>query len=117
MCEAFRTKLFHCVPPESNFESVQMSETQSFVDRLESNGLFLEAVAQSSVPFRQKLMLRLAYRVPSIRADIDAYVQAAVDESGDPGVLANGDIIRIIIEHLPEIIAFIEMLLKLFGGV
>lgn len=92
-----------------------MSETLSFRDRMRSGDLFREAVAQSSIPFRQKLMLRMAYRLPSVRDDIDAYIQSAVEESAEPGALANGDIIKIIIDNLPQIIALIEMLMKLFA--
>ena len=93
-----------------------MTETLSIRDRIAKHDLFLEAVAQSNLPFRQKLLARLAYRAPAVRADINEYVEdLLVAQVGEVTTKANGDLIKIIIENLPQIIEMLLTLFKLFG--
>ena len=98
-----------------------MPETQveafSFRDRLRNNQLFVEAVRASDLSLKQKFQLRILYLIPDVRSNVDAHIEQLVAERGDVNAMANGDIIKIIIDKLPEIIAFIELLLKLFGGI
>jgi hypothetical protein len=82
------------------------------IQKLRPSRLFLDAIRQSDLSLFQKLQVRLAYRVPKIREDIDEYIDAVV---GDSSTQADGTIIKIILEHLPEIMALIELLLKLIG--
>lgn len=91
--------------------------TMSFRDRLRGNNLFVEAVRQSDLLPRQKFWLAMLYRNPGVRADVDEYIEQLFAGQGDVNAMANGDIIKIILDRLPEIIAFIELLLKLFGGI
>jgi hypothetical protein len=90
--------------------------TMTFRDRLRGNNLFVEALKQADLRPLQRLQLRGAYMLPNMRDSIDDFIEAKLAENGDVNAMANGDIIKHIIEHLPEIAAFIATLFKLFGG-
>lgn len=80
------------------------------------NNAFIDAVKQSDLRPLQKLNLRGLYLVPRLRSAIDDYITELASAAGhDVSTMANGDLIKFIIEHLPEIIAFIELLIGLFG--
>lgn len=90
------------------------------VQALRPSRHFVEAVRQSDLPIRQKFALRVLYLSPKVRSSVDDYVDALVAEEAQASgqsvdTLADGTIIRIIIENLPQIIEFIELLIKLFG--
>lgn len=95
---------------------VSAPAVMTFRDRLQGHDLFIEAVKQSDLRPRERLQLRLAYMLPGVRSSVDDFIEAKLSEAGDVNTMANGDIIRLIIEHLPEIAEFIAMLFKLFGG-
>lgn len=84
----------------------------SFRDRLRGDDLFLQAVSQSDLKPIQKLAVRIAYRKPETKSDVDQFIEDGLAAKGDVNSMANGEIIKFIIEHLPEIL---ELLLKFFG--
>ena len=90
--------------------------TMTFRDRLRGNNLFVEALQQSNLRPMQRLQMRGAYLLPNVREMVDDFIEAKLSEVGDVNTMSNGDIIKYIIEHLPEIAAFIATLFKLFGG-
>lgn len=79
------------------------------VQKLRPSRLFLQAIRESDLSLFQKLRVRSLYLVPGIRANIDEYIDDVVGDS----TLADGAIIKIILEHLPEIMALIELIIKL----
>jgi hypothetical protein len=77
---------------------------------------FVEALQQSDLRLAERLLLRTAYLRPANRTRIDEYITAlATDAGSDISTMANGDIIKFIIEHLDEIAVFIKVLIGLFS--
>jgi len=68
---------------------------------------FREAVNQSKLTQRQKLIARLSLVNPRIREALGEYITVLSNAQADRSI------IEIILEHLPEIIALIELILKL----
>ena len=89
----------------------------SIRERLDHGDIFLQAVSASNERPWDKFMMRMAYRIPGVRSDVNEFIAAKVDADGLPSTMANGDLLKYIIEHLPEIAAFIATLFKLFGGI
>lgn len=81
----------------------------SEVQKLRPSRLFLQALRESDLNLFQKLRLRTLYLVPSIRESIDEYIDGVVGTEA----VGDGTIIKIILEHLPEIMALIELIIKL----
>jgi len=98
---------------------VSAPAVMTFRDRLRGSNLFVEAVRQSDLGPWQRLELRGAYFIPRVRDMVDDYIESKLAERGDVNAMSNGDIIKYIIEHLPEIAAFIAAMFdmfKQFGG-
>lgn len=86
------------------------------IQAIYQRGVFVEALQQSDLRFVQRVKVRTVYMMfPKIRDRVDDYIEALCKDQGhDVATMANGDLIKIIIDNLPEIIAFIELLMKLF---
>ena len=89
----------------------------SIRERLDHGDMFLQAVSQSDARPWDKFMMRMAYRIPGVRRDVNEFIASKAESEGLPSTMANGDLLKYIIEHLPEIAAFIATLFKLFGGI
>lgn len=77
---------------------------------------FLEALKQSDLKLRSRVFYRFAYLSPKVRSSVVEYISAMVEDTGsDVSTMAFEDLIKFILDNLPEIIAFIEMLIKLFA--
>lgn len=63
--------------------------------------------------------MRLAYIFPKARVAIDNFIAGlAVAKFGNNATaIGDGDLLKLILENLDEIAAFIAMLFKLFGGI
>lgn len=83
-------------------------------EALNRRRLFIDAVRSSDLRAGEKLRLRLAYSIPSAREAINDFVVEKLMEKGDPATMADGTIIAIIIEYLPEILALIQIIIGLF---
>jgi len=67
-----------------------------------------ESIEKSSLTAKQRLTARLALMNPVMRAAIGDYIDDLLAARTDGKTL-----IELILEHLPEIIALIELILKL----
>jgi hypothetical protein len=85
------------------------------------NTLLMQAVRESDLPFRKKFLVRMALLSPKVQEYVYEYLVGSLIEgariSSEPELAAIGDgeLLRLIIENLPEIIAAIIKLIGLFG--
>lgn len=87
--------------------------TERFFNRDEP--AFITAVKESNLPIRDKFLLRGMYMVPGIRSSVDDYIASKASAAGkDVTTMADGELIKFIIEHLPEIAEFIKLIISLF---
>ena len=75
-------------------------------------GLLRKSIRESELERREKLQLHIGLCFPGMR---DAVLDHVEDELGSASTQADGEIIKIIIEHLPQILQFIQALMKLFS--
>lgn len=76
---------------------------------------FVEALQQSDLRLAERVKFRAAYLRPANRVQVDEYITAlATDNGQEISAMADGDIIKFIIEHLPEILEFIKIIIGLF---
>jgi len=97
----------------------ELTELES-VQAVRPSRLFVQAVQESNLGFFQKFKLRSLYLVPNVRESVNEYVDNVVTEQAltagqDVSTMANGDIIKIILDRLPEIMALIELIIRLLG--
>lgn len=83
---------------------------------LRKRKLWVAAIKQSDLPVSQKLWLRLLLLNDNYLEAVDDFLleKASITEA-DVATMADGKIIEIIIENLPEIIEFIKLLIGLFS--
>ena len=71
---------------------------------------FLKALSQSDLDAGQKLKVRMVYAIPRFRQSINDFVNDSVEMGAAPQAAGWIDVIM---ELLPAILEFIELLLKL----
>lgn len=76
--------------------------------------LFVEALKQSDLSILQRLKLRLVYNLPAVSSAVNEFIVETATAEGDMSTMADGRIIEIILDKLPEIIKLIELLISLF---
>lgn len=69
-----------------------------------------QAIAKSDLTAVQRLRLRLALVRPDVREAVDSYL----DEIVTTDAIGDGDLLKLILEHLPEIIEAIKLIISLF---
>jgi len=129
-CEANRKQVAllsaRSEPAESAETTTDVDATAIFGrNRMTFSGAVQQAIRESNEPFGKKLLSRLTMAVrPAIRSAVEEQCLDFVNEGGmsvasvdaqiDPDKLR--ELIDLLIEKMPQIIAMIEMLLKLFGS-
>jgi len=70
-----------------------------------------QAIRESDLDARQKLILRGLLLLPSFRSAVVDYFEEVIP---DASTRSWGDLIELIIEKLPELLEFIELIIGLF---
>ena len=81
------------------------------MDALRFRRSFARAIRQSGLPPRQRLAARLALTVPAVEGAVMEHIE---DVSGSLE-LGDGELLKLIIENLPEILELIMTLITMFG--
>ena len=84
----------------------------------ENQKVLLQAIDDKSadlMPLERFIVKTAVRRNPTLADDAIGYARAMAESEGE-GALGDGELLKYIIEHLPEIAAFIATLFKLFGG-
>ena len=68
------------------------------------------AVAQAQLPAMKRLRLRVALTRPDVREAVEDYLEEVVSVEA----IGDGDLLKLILDHLPEIIKLIELIVGLF---
>lgn len=80
--------------------------------------LLLNAINKSSElgPLERFVAKTAVRRNSKLADDAVGYARAKAEAEGEPA-MGDGELLKYILEHLPEIAAFIATLFKLFGGI
>ena len=82
------------------------------MNRIKLGRLLRQTIRESDMARQDKFQIRMGLVIPGMR---DAILDHVEDELGDATTQADGEIIKILLEYLPQILKFIESLVKLFG--
>jgi hypothetical protein len=87
------------------------------LDRIRMRRLWAEAIRKSNLPLGQKLMLRTVLALNSDALDaVNDFVaeKAQLVSVTDFNAMADGKIIELLLQYLPEIIELIKLIIGLF---